>query len=65
MAPPRGEVYFEFITLANAVKVNAVDADTGTEVSIFGPRSTAQGELERIALAKLDYVLRRAAKPGK
>jgi hypothetical protein len=50
---PSGEVYFEHITIGRAVKVSAIHAASGTEVSISGPRATSQHELERIALQKL------------
>jgi hypothetical protein len=55
------EVYFEFYALGNAVKVSAVDAETGTEVAISGPRTTSQDELQRIALQKLERALERKA----
>jgi len=47
------EVYFEFITIGATVKVVAIDADSGTEVSVIAPAGAAQGGLERLALAKL------------
>ena len=47
------EIYFEHIAIGNAVKVSAVDAASGTEVSITGPRHSSQKELERVALQKL------------
>ncbi len=50
---PRGQVYFEHITIGRSVKVSAVHVETGTEVSITGPSNTSQTELERIALQKL------------
>ncbi|MCW2309320.1 DUF6898 family protein [Rhodobium gokarnense] len=46
-------VYFEFIPVGRQVRVAAIDEETGTEVVIFGPASTSQAELERIAMAKL------------
>ncbi|HHK74735.1 MAG TPA: hypothetical protein ENJ57_06185, partial [Rhizobiales bacterium] len=55
----RGEVYLEFVPLGNMVKVSAVDATTGEEVSIAGPRNASRAELERTALAKLRYVQRK------
>ena len=57
-AEPR-EVYFEFIVIGAAVKVMAIDAATGTEVSVIGPASAAQADLERLALAKLKARLAR------
>lgn len=62
---PRGEqtrqIYFERVVIGNAVKISAVDADTGTEVSISGPRNTSQKELERIVLQKLMRAMERNA----
>jgi hypothetical protein len=48
-----GEVYFEFTTIGRTVKVSAVDAATGVEVSVMGPASASQSELQRVALQKL------------
>jgi len=59
----RGEVYFEFYALGNQVRVAAMDADTGTEVIIFGPLGTAQAELQRIAMAKLNRRIARDDAP--
>lgn len=64
MTPPaRGteprEVYFEFVTIGTTVKVMAIDGATGTEVSVMGPASAAQADLERLALAKLKLRLAR------
>ncbi len=47
------EVYFEFVTIGNVVKVTAIDSLTATEVSIMGPVSASQRDLERLALQKL------------
>jgi hypothetical protein len=58
-AEPR-EVYFEFTAIGTSVKVVAIDAATGTEVSIVGPASAAQAALERLALAKLKKRLTRS-----
>ncbi len=55
----RCEVYLEFFTLGRQVKVSAVDAATGIEISIFGPLNTSQSELERIAVAKLRRRIKR------
>ena len=48
-----GGVIFEYQFLAHAVKVSAIDVDSGTEVSIMGPRNAPQSELEKTARAKL------------
>jgi hypothetical protein len=54
------EVYFEFTAIGTTVKVVAIDAATGTEVSVIGPASAAQSDLERLALAKLRKRLARS-----
>ena len=64
-APARGQaakgaersVYFEFIPAGTAMRVTAIDAETGREVTIIGPAGAARVTLERTALAKLRYVL--------
>ena len=56
------EVYFEFTAIGAAVKVAAIDAETGIEVVAMGPSSATQGQLERLALQKLKARL--AQKPG-
>lgn len=51
------EVIFEFIPVGASMKVTAVDVETAIEVSIVGPSSAAQTELENLAVRKLRYVL--------
>ncbi len=48
------------------MKVSAVDTLTSAEVSIVGPPSAGQVQLERLAAQKLEYVLRKraAGQPG-
>jgi len=48
------EVYFEFTAIGRTVKVSAIDAATGLEVSVIGPASASQADLERLALQKLN-----------
>lgn len=57
--PARGEVYIEFHSVGNVMKVSAVDAATGIEVSIMGPANTSRAILEKNVLRKLDYVMKR------
>ena len=58
------EVFFEFTAIGSVVKVVAIDAATGTEVSVMGPAGAAQADLERLALGKLKARLaREGAKP--
>jgi hypothetical protein len=47
------EVYFEFVAIGHSVKVTAIHAPSGTEVSVIGPTSAARSDLERLALQKL------------
>jgi hypothetical protein len=56
------EVIFEFVRVGAAVKVCAVDAETGIEASIVGDPAASEAELKRLARQKLDYVL--AKRPG-
>ena len=53
------EVYFEFVAIGNTVKVTAIDSLTAIEVSIMGPASAAQSDLEKVALQKLKARLAR------
>lgn len=66
MAQPR-QVIFEFTTVGAYVKVAAIDADTGFEVSIVGDPRRDQRALERTALKKLEMVMAKQGqgnKPG-
>jgi len=55
------EVIFEFQTIGGSVKVSAIDARTGTEVSIVGPSGIGDESLKRTALQKLEYVMNKKA----
>jgi hypothetical protein len=59
VADEPGEVYFEFVAIGTSVKVIAIDAATGTEVSVIGPVSAARSDLQRLALGKLKARLKR------
>ena len=48
-----GTVYFELTPIGASVKGVAIDAVTGTEVSIVAPAHAAQADLRRLALQKL------------
>jgi hypothetical protein len=48
-----GEVYFEFTAIGRSVKMSAIDATTGIEVSVIGPASASQAQLQALALQKL------------
>jgi len=51
--PQHGEIYFEFTGIGRTMKVSAIDAATGTEVSVVGPATASQADLQRLALQKL------------
>jgi hypothetical protein len=53
------EVYFEFTPVGAVVKVAAIDSMTGIEVTVMGPASASQADLERLALQKLKARLTR------
>jgi uncharacterized protein DUF6898 len=57
--PSEREVYFEFIAIGNAVKCTAIDSLTAIEVSVMGPASASQADLQRLALRKLEARLKR------
>jgi len=48
-----GEILFEFTAIGHSVKVVAIHAASGVEVSVMGPASAARVDLERLALQKL------------
>lgn len=51
------EVLFEVIFIGNAVKVTAIDAETGVEASIIGPPTLTQYSMKANAVRKLIAVL--------
>jgi hypothetical protein len=57
--PGEREVYFEFVVIGNAVKVVAIDSVTAIEVSVIGPASASQADLQQLALQKLRARLKR------
>lgn len=52
MGEPR-EVLFEFTAIGGAMKVAAIDAATGIEVTVMGPVQASRADLQKLALAKL------------
>ena len=55
-APQTGprEVLFEFTVIGPYVKVAAIDAATGVEVSVTAPAHASRADLQKLALRKLD-----------
>ena len=60
----QGDVIIEMIQVGNAVKVTAIDATTGIEVSIVGSPSISEDILKRNAVNKLNYILRKGGGRG-
>lgn len=58
------EVILEYIPIGGSVKVTAVDVETGIEVSVIGPATAPQTELERVAVRKLRYMLEKRREGG-
>ena len=56
--PQQREIYFEFVAIGRQVKVSAIDAATGTEVSVMGPATASRADLQRLALQKLQARLK-------
>jgi hypothetical protein len=54
---PRGAVYFELTRQGRYAKATAIDAETGTEVSVVGPADAADSILKANALRKLEFML--------
>jgi hypothetical protein len=53
MAEGPREIFFEFTQLGVSVKVTAIDAATGVEVTVIGPASAPPSHLQQLAIAKL------------
>ena len=53
------EVLFEFTVIGATVRVAALDAASGIEVTVLGPAGAARTDLERLAIAKLTARLSR------
>ncbi|WP_372396959.1 hypothetical protein ABMY26_23030 [Azospirillum sp. HJ39] len=56
-----GEVLFEFQRVGSYLKVVAIDAKTGVEVTVAGPATGSLELLKRTAINKLRFV---QSKPG-
>jgi hypothetical protein len=56
---PQGEYFIEYYSIGNSIKVTAIDPVTMTEVSIVGSPLVSQDALSRLAIRKLEYMLRK------
>jgi hypothetical protein len=52
------EIYLEFAVAGAFARVTAIDSRTGTEVSITGPVTARQADLETLAVRRLHAKLR-------
>jgi len=57
-----GEVFIEYTQVGKIVRVTAIDATTGTEVTFQAPINTPPSDLKRTAVNKLNYVLQKQKK---
>ena len=55
------EVLLEFVIQGRYVRVSAIDPVSGTEVTVVGSAKATEAALTRIAVAKLRYVIDKAA----
>ncbi|WP_448189718.1 DUF6898 family protein [Azospirillum sp. sgz301742] len=62
---PEDEVLLEYVRLGPYMKVMAIDAKTGVEVSVAGPAVGCRELLTRTAISKLNYVMRKNAGNGR
>lgn len=53
------DIIIERVRIKNTLRITAIDAETGTEVTFQAPANTSKSELDRLALKKLDYVIKR------
>ncbi|BAI71643.1 hypothetical protein AZL_010050 [Azospirillum sp. B510] len=60
-----GEVLFEFQRVGSYLKVIAIDAATGVEVTVAGPATGSLELLKRTAINKLRFVQSKGAGHGK
>ncbi|MSO93377.1 MAG: hypothetical protein EXQ86_08265 [Rhodospirillales bacterium] len=59
------EVLFEFIRVGKAVRVVAIDPESGTEIVMVGARGYSEDYLKRLATRKLIYAIaKRRRKAG-
>ncbi len=61
MSEPRHEVYIEMNQVGSGLEVRAVDSGDGLEVSFIAPVSASRADIEKLAIAKLDYVRRKSS----
>lgn len=58
------EYLIEYTTIGNAVKVTAVDPNTGMEASTIAPSYMSRQLMAQAAIRKLEYLMRKKAESG-
>ena len=58
------EILIEIVTIGAYAKVVAIDAATGTEISLAGPADADRSTLEAAAVRKLQFVLNKQKASG-
>lgn len=59
-----GNVLFEFQRVGSYLRVTAIDANTGVEVTVAGPATGSQELLKRTAINKLRFVQNKGTGPA-
>lgn len=59
------QVLFEFVRVGQVVKVNAIDPESGIEVSMVGDAKASSETLKRLAARKLEYVIAKRRAEGR
>ncbi len=60
-----GEFYLEIVPVDKALRVTAVDSDTGLEVVFAAPQHTARERIDALAVAKLKARIAREEQAAK
>jgi hypothetical protein len=57
--PPKtpGEVLFEYTPYGQSMRIVAIDAETGIEITVQAPLSLSHADMQKLALNKLVYVM--------
>ena len=53
------EVIFEYLQVGNSMRVTAIDSATGMEIVFQAPINTNPSDLQKLALKKLEYVMKK------
>ena len=56
---PNDEILMQMTAIGNTLKVTAIHAATGTEVSFMAPKNTPMLSLKMMARKKLEYVFKK------